>query len=76
MLSGEPNSERLRDRTLSGESRNIIDKSEDNNAESIGSRCDSRPQSRENASETTPKSDVSEIVIHSLLVDWKQRGLD
>ena len=34
------------------------------------------PQSWENTSETTSNSDVSEIAIHSLLVEWKQRGLD
>ena len=27
-------------------------------------------------SETTSNSDVSEVAIHSLLVEWKQRGLD
>ena len=43
--------------------------------ESFGSSDDSRPQSWDNTSETTSKSDVSEIAIHSLLVDWKQRGL-
>ena len=30
----------------------------------------------DNTSETTSNSDMSEIAIHSLLVDWKQRGLD
>ena len=44
--------------------------------ESFGSSGDSRPQSWENTSETTSNSDVSEIAIHSLLVEWKQRGLD
>ena len=44
--------------------------------ESFGSSDDSRPQSWDNTSETTSNSDVSEIAIHSLLVDWKQRGLD
>ena len=34
------------------------------------------PSSWDNTSETTSNSDVSEIAIHSLLVDWKQRGLD
>ena len=76
MLSGEPDSRRPRDRILSGESRNIIDRSEHNDVESIGSSDDSRPQSWENTSETTSNSDVSEIAIHSLLVEGKQRGLD
>ena len=44
--------------------------------ESVGSSDDSRPQSWDNISETTSNSDISEIAIHSLLVDWKQRGLD
>ena len=44
--------------------------------ESIGSSDDSRPQSWEITSETTSNSDVSEIAIHSLLVEWKQRRLD
>ena len=44
--------------------------------ESLDSSDDSRPQSWDNTSETTSNSDVSEIAIHSLLVDWKQRGLD
>ena len=44
--------------------------------ESIGSSDDSRTQSWENTSETTFNSDVSEIAIHSLLMEWKQRGLD
>ena len=72
MLSGETTSERPRDRVLCGESRNIINKSEDDDAESISSSDDSRPQSRENASKTTSNSDVSEVAIHSLLVEWKQ----
>ena len=75
----ESTSERPRDRILSGESRNIMNKSEDDDAESIGSSDDSQSQlsqSWENRSETTSNSDVSEIAIHSLLVEWKQRGLD
>ena len=76
MLSGEPDSKRSRDRILSGESRNITDRLEHNDVESIGASNDSRPQSWENTSETTSNSDVSEISIHSLLVEWKQRGLD
>ena len=56
--------------------RNIVDKSEYNDAESIGSNDDSRLQSCENESETTSNSDVSEIAIHSLLVEWKQQGLN
>ena len=75
-LSGESDSKRPMDRVLSGESRNITDKLEHDDVESFGSSDDSRPQSWDNTSETTSNSDVSEIVIHSLLVDWKQRGLD
>ena len=56
---------------LSGESRNITDKLEFNDVESIGSSDDSRTQPWENTSETTSNSDVSEIAIHSLLVEWK-----
>ena len=40
------------------------------------SSVESGPQSGDNTSETTSNSDMSEIAIHSLLVDWKQRGLD
>ena len=40
--------------------------------ESIGSSNDSRTQSRENTSETTSKSDVSEIAIHSLFKEMHQ----
>ena len=76
MLSAEPDSKQPRDRTLSGQSRNIIDRLEHNDVESIGSSDDSRPQSWENTSESTSNSDVSEIAIDSLLVEWKQRGLD
>ena len=76
MLSGESDSRRPRDRVLSGESRNIADNLEYDVGESVGSSDDSRPQSWDNISETTSNSDVSEIAIHSLLVDWKQRGLD
>ena len=43
--------------------------------ESVNSSVDSRPQSWDKTSETTSNSDMSEIAIHSLLVDWKQRGL-
>ena len=76
MLSGESDSKQSRDRFLSGESRNITDRLEHGGVESFGSSDDSRPQSWDNTSETTSNSDVSEIAIHSLLVDWKQRGLD
>ena len=34
------------------------------------------PSPGTNTSETASNSDMSEIAIHSLLVDWKQRGLD
>ena len=76
MLSGEPDSKRPRDRVLSGESRNITVRLEYNDVGSIGSSDDLEPQSWENTSETTSISDVPEIAIHSLLVEWKQRGLD
>ena len=76
MLSGESDSRQPRDRFLSGESRNISDNLEYGVGESVGSSVDSRPQSWDNTSETTSNSDISEIAIHSLLVDWKQRGLD
>ena len=76
ILSGESGSKRPMDRILSGESRNISDNLEYDVGESVGSSVDSRPQSWDNTSETTSNSDMSEIEIHSLLVDWKQRGLD
>ena len=76
ILSGESDSKRTMDRVLSGESRNITDRVERDGVESLDSSDDSRPQSWDNTSETTSNSDVSEIAIHSLLVDWKQRGLD
>ena len=76
MLSEESDSKQPRDRVLTGESRNIRDRLKHDDAESFGSSDDSRPQSWDNTTETTSKSDVSEIAIHSLLVDWKQRGLD
>ena len=61
---------------MSGESRNITDRLAHNDVESIGSSDDSRLQSWENTFETTSNSDVSEITIHFVLVEWKQRGLD
>ena len=75
-LSGERLTRPPRDRILSGESRNISDNLEYDVEESVDSSADSRPQSWDNTSETTSNSDMSEIAIHSLLVDWKQRGLD
>ena len=75
-MSGESGSKRPMDRILSGESRNISDNLEYDVGESVNSSIDSRPQSWDNTSETTSNSDMSEIAIHSLLVDWKQRGLD
>ena len=75
-LSGESNSTRKRDRILSGVSGNITDKLECNDVESAGSSDDSRTQSWENTSETSSNSDVSEIAIQFLLVEWKQRRLD
>ena len=76
ILSGESGSKRPMDRVLSGESRNISDNLGYDVGESVDSSVDSGPQSWDNTSETTSNSDVSEIAIHSLLVDWKQRGLD
>ena len=76
MLSGESESKRPRDRVLTWESRNITDRLAHDGVESFGSSDDSRPQSWDNTSETTSNSDVSEVAIRSLLVDWKQRGLD
>ena len=75
-LSGERLTRPPRDRILPGESRNISDNWECDVEESVDSSVDSRPQSWDNTSETTSNSDMSEIAIHSLLVDWKQRGLD
>ena len=75
MLSGESDTRHSRDRVLSGESRNISDNLEYGVGQSVGSSVDSRPQSWDNTSETTSNSDISEIAIHSLLVDWNQRGL-
>ena len=75
-LPGKSNSLRPTGRILSGESRNITYKLECNDVESAGSSDDSRTQSWENTSETASNSDVSEIAIHSVLVQWKQRGLD
>ena len=76
ILSGESGSKRQMDRVLSGQSRNISDNLEYDVGESVDSSVDSSPQSWDNTSETTSNSDMSEIAIHSLLVDWKQRGLD
>ena len=76
MLFGESDSKRPRDRVVSGESRKITDRLEYDGEESFSSSDDSRPQSGDNTSETTSSSDVSEVAIHSLLLDWKQRGLD
>ena len=76
ILSGESGLKRPMDRVLSGESRNISDNLEYDVGKSVDSSVDSRPQSWDNTSETTSNSDMSEIAIHSLLVDWKQRGLD
>ena len=76
ILSGESGSKQPMDRVLSRESRNISDNLEYDVGESVNSSVDSRPQSWHNTSETTSNSDMLEIAIHSLLVDWKQRGLD
>ena len=59
---------------LSGKSRHIINKSEDDDAESISSNDDCQSQPWNKVSELTSNSDVSEFVIH--LVEWKQRVLD
>ena len=68
------------DETMSGEPTNITDKSERKDIESICSSdvppTHSGSQLWENTSETTSNSDVSEIAIHYLLVEWKQRGLE
>ena len=69
LLSEESDSKRPMDRVLSGESRNITDRVERDGVESLDSSNDSRPQSWDNTSETTSNSGVSEIAIHSLLVD-------
>ena len=61
---------------MSGESRNITDRLGHGGVGSFGSSEDSRTQSWDDPSETTSNSDVSEIAIYYLLVDWKQRGLD
>ena len=76
ILSGESGLKRQMDRVLSGESRNISDNLEYDVEESVDSRVDSKHQSWDNTSETASNSDMSEIAIHSLLVDWKKRGLD
>ena len=57
--SRESDSKRPMDRVLSGESRNITDRLEHVDAESLGSSDDSRPQSWDNTSKTTSNSDVS-----------------
>ena len=59
-----------------GSRETITDRLECSDVESAGSSDDSRTQSGENTSETTFNSDVSEIAIRSLLVEWKQRRLD
>ena len=74
-MSGESNSKGPRYRILSGESRNITDKLEYTDVESSGSNDEFKTHSWENTSETTSNSGVSEIAIHSLLVEWKQREL-
>ena len=75
-LSGKSMSGQPRDRILSEESRNMKNKLEGGWIDSIISSDDTKSQSWENVSETNSNSDVLEIAIHSLLVDWKQRGLD
>ena len=51
-------------------------KTDGGDADSISSSDWSESQSCENVSETTSNSDVSEIAVHSFLVEWKRRGLD
>ena len=75
ILSGESTSEQPSDRVLSRYSRNIINQSEDDDAESISSRIDSQSRPWENVSEFTSNSDRSEFAIHSLLDERKQRRL-
>ena len=70
-MSGQPS-----DKVLTGKSRNMKNKLGGEWIVSISSSDASKSQSWENVSETTSNSDVSEIAIHSLLVDWKRRGLD
>ena len=74
-LSGESTLKGQRDKTLSGESRNVKNKPDGGDADPNSSSGGSESQYWENMSETTSNSDVSEIAIHSLLVEWKQRGL-
>ena len=70
-MSGQPS-----DKVLTGKSRNMKNNLGGEWIDSISSSDASKSQSWENVSETTSNSDVSEIAIHSLLVDWKRRGLD
>ena len=67
---------RPKDRIWSGESRNKNNKSEGDSVDSISSSDVTKSQSWENVSEPNFKSDASEMAFHSLLVEWKQRGLD
>ena len=56
-----------------------MNKSEDDDAEPIGSSDDSQSQLSQpwkNGPETSSNSEFSEIAIQFLLVEWKQRGLD
>ena len=77
MLSEESDSQRPRGIILSGESRNITDRLEHDDVESFGSVLgEHSAQSWENISGTMSNSDASEIAIHSMFVEWKQRGLD
>ena len=75
-LSGKSMSGQPGDRILSEESRNMKSKLEGDRIDSIISSDDTKSQSWKNVSETNSISDVSEISIHSLLVDWKQCRLD
>ena len=75
-LSGEFTLKRRRGKILSQKLRNLKNRSEGGNADSISSNDGSESQSWENVSETNSNSDVSEVAIHYLLIEWKQRGLD
>ena len=73
VLSGESTLKRRRDKILSGKSRNVKKKSDGGDADSISSSDGSESQSWENVSDTTSNSDVSEIAVHSFVVEWKKR---
>ena len=73
---GESMLEQSRDRIVSGESRNMKNSSECDYADSSNSSDVSKSQVWGKGPETTFNSDVSEKAIHSLSVDWNERGKD